>query len=147
MATVKARELIGGVIVDGGVCGRRVTITSKTNNHRHYARTVTRVRGINEHGEPVEMMTHPDYEFEIPGLPRTVGVRDEYAPEFGRQVLTLWEGGFLSDYVGRAVELPRGGGFMVAIDGGARIRVECPSPRTSENFHAVDEAIGTAVRG
>lgn len=68
MATVKARDLIGGAIVDGGVSGRRVTVTSKTNNRQHYSRVVTRVRGMNEHGEPVEMMTHPDYEFEIPGL-------------------------------------------------------------------------------
>lgn len=68
MSLVKARDLIGGVIVDGGISGRRVTVSSKTNNVQHYGRTVTRVRGLNEHGEPVEMMTHPDYEFEIPGL-------------------------------------------------------------------------------
>lgn len=75
-----------------------------------------------------------------------IGIRDEYAPTFGRQNLTLWEGAFLSDYVGHAHELPRGDGFMVTTYSGRKVRVSCPAPRTAENYQAVDEAIASAVR-
>lgn len=74
-----------------------------------------------------------------------IGIRDEYAPTFGRQNLTLWDGGFLSDYVGSARELPRHDGFMVTLYSGATIRVSCPAPRTDTNFHEVDAAIAAAA--
>lgn len=74
-----------------------------------------------------------------------LGIRDEYAPKFGRQVLTLWEGAFASQFVGWARELPRGGGFMVAVEYGPRVRVECESPRTSDNYERVDAAIAATV--
>jgi hypothetical protein len=74
-----------------------------------------------------------------------VSVRDDYAPRFGRQVLSLWGGGFASDYGGQAWELPAHDGFMVSLDyGSARVRVTCPAPRTDENYQAVDAAIGEA---
>lgn len=76
-----------------------------------------------------------------------VAVRDEYAPRFGRQVLTLWSGAYASDYEGSAWELPRHDGFMVALDayGDRRVRVECEAPRTDDNFLRVDAAISEAV--
>lgn len=73
-------------------------------------------------------------------------VRDEYAPRFGRQVLTLWSGAFASDYEGEAVELPGHDGYMVHIGYLGRIRVECEAPRTEHNFLRVDEAIDQAVK-
>lgn len=74
-------------------------------------------------------------------------IRDEYSPTFGRQNLTIWEGGYASSLVGRAVELPRHDGFMVTFlyDDETKLRVACPAPRTDENFHEVDEAIRTAI--
>ena len=73
-------------------------------------------------------------------------IRDEYKPKFGRQVLTLWSGGFASDYEGEAVELPKHDGFMVRLEYGDNpIRVSCPSPRTDDNYRAVDAAINDAI--
>jgi hypothetical protein len=74
-----------------------------------------------------------------------ISVRDEYAPQFGRQVLTLWSGGFCSDYEGRAVELPNHDGFMVTLEYETPIRVACESPRTAENYERVDDAIRAAL--
>jgi hypothetical protein len=73
-----------------------------------------------------------------------IHVRDEYAPMFGRQRLTLWSGAFASDYRGHATELPNGGGFMVTI-GTRKLRVKCASPRTDLNYAAVDAAIQLAI--
>jgi hypothetical protein len=79
-------------------------------------------------------------------MARHIGVRDEYEPRFGRQVLTLWEGPFCSVYDGYAVELPKHDGFMVTLDpNGEKVRVACPAPRTGENFEEVDRAIEAAV--
>lgn len=78
---------------------------------------------------------------------RLVGVRDEYAPRFGRQQLTLWSGGFSSDFEGFAAELPDHNGYMLRLDyvpGHPKIRVECPSPRTDANYEQVDAALRAA---
>lgn len=78
---------------------------------------------------------------------RRIGVRDEYAPKFGRQILTLWSGAFASDFDGTAVELPKHNGFMVTVDHltwSHKFRVSCESPRNDENFERVDAAIQAA---
>lgn len=75
------------------------------------------------------------------------GIRDEYAPSFGKQNLTLWSGAFASEREGRARELPAGDGFMVTLWDDTKIRVVCPAPRTDANFLVVDEAIRAAVWG
>lgn len=69
-----------------------------------------------------------------------IRVRDEYAPRFGRQRLTLWSGAFASYFEGWAIELPKHDGYMVTI-GNHKIRVSCESPRTDENYARVDDAI------
>lgn len=74
-----------------------------------------------------------------------IGVRDEYAPRFGRQVLTLWSPPFASVFEGEAVELPAHDGYMVTTFDGRKVRVACDAPRTDENFLRVDSAIETAV--
>lgn len=76
-----------------------------------------------------------------------VAVRDEYQPRFGRQVLTLWSGAFASDYVGRAVELPKHNGFMVTTAGGNKARVECEAPRNDDNWQRVDAALAAYAGG
>lgn len=76
------------------------------------------------------------------------GIRDEYAPTFGLQNLTLWDGALADVFTGTARELPNHDGFMVTLWPTCRkIRVECPAPRTDENFHDVDDAIRTAIKG
>ena len=72
-------------------------------------------------------------------------IRDEYAPKFGRQHLTLWSGPFCEQFEGCATELPRHDGFMVTLYNGDRIRVACESPRDDDNFHRVDAAIRAAI--
>jgi len=75
-----------------------------------------------------------------------IGIRDEYAPTFGRQHLTLWSGGFMSDFEGWADELPGHNGFMVSLSYGAdTYRLECESPRDDSNWMRVDDAIRKAV--
>ena len=73
-------------------------------------------------------------------------IRDEYAPTFGRQRLTLWSGDFASTFEGWATELPGHDGFMVQIEYGDKIRVTCESPRTDGNYMRVDDAINAALR-
>lgn len=74
-----------------------------------------------------------------------VNVRDEYAPTFGRQNLTLWSGAFSSTFEGAARELPGHDGFMVTMYYGPKVRVTCAAPRTGDNFEQVDKAIRDAV--
>ena len=74
-------------------------------------------------------------------------VRDEYAPTFGRQRLTLWSGPFACNPLGTATELPNHDGYMVTIDHlmwSHTVRVPCESPRTDENYERVDAAIQAA---
>lgn len=79
---------------------------------------------------------------------RHIGVRDEFAPKFGRQVLTLWSGSFMSDFEGTARELPGHNGFMITISHSLwshKTRVSCESPRNDENYERVDAAIEAAL--
>ena len=75
-----------------------------------------------------------------------VSIRDEYAPLFGRETLTLWSGDYASTFEGSAWELPNHDGYMVTLNySRGNVRVECPSPRTDESWMAVDGAIRAAV--
>lgn len=79
-------------------------------------------------------------------MTRHIGV-SEQSPEFGLQTLTLWSGAFMSDFEGRGRELPKHNGFMVEfafLPGRPKVRVECPAPRTDENYEQVDAAIQAA---
>ena len=83
-------------------------------------------------------MTRP-----MPYSMRRISVRDECAPKFGRQVLTLWSGPFASNFEGTATELPKHGGYMVTL-AYSKVRVSCESPRTDENYARTDAAIQAA---
>lgn len=73
-------------------------------------------------------------------------IRDEYAPKFGRQRLTVWSGGFASTFEGWADELPKHNGYMVRLEYADKpVRVTCPSPRTDTNYLEVDAAINAAL--
>lgn len=75
----------------------------------------------------------------------SIGIRNEYEPRFGREVLTLWSGSFYSVWEGEAWELPRRDGYMVTTYNGDKVRVACPTPRTDDNYREVDAAIVAAV--
>lgn len=79
--------------------------------------------------------------------PRAIryGVRDEYKPRFGRQVLTLWTGPFSEQYEGYAWELPKRDGYMVRLDYSEPVKVLCPTPRDEETYVQVDAAINAAL--
>lgn len=75
-----------------------------------------------------------------------MGVRDEYDPTpSGRQRLTVWSPPFASVLEAHALELPRRDGYMLTTYNGDKVRVTCPSPRTADNYDAVDDAITTAL--
>jgi hypothetical protein len=76
----------------------------------------------------------------------TVWVRDEYAPRFGRQALTIWTGQLADVYEGYALEMPKHNGYMLKLSFGPSVRVECESPRTDENYERVDEALAAAFK-
>lgn len=69
----------------------------------------------------------------------------DYTSTHKRERLTVWSGPFLSDYEGEAFTLPRGDGYMVTTYGGDRVRVTCPTPRTDDNYPAIDAAINAAL--
>lgn len=73
------------------------------------------------------------------------GVRNEYAPTFGRENLTIWSGPFFSVFEGWARELPKRDGYMVTLEYVGKIRVTCPTPRNDENWEEVDRAILAGV--
>lgn len=74
-------------------------------------------------------------------------IRDEYAPKFGRQRLTLWSGAFASTFEGWATELPNHDGYMVTLDYfRGSVRVECETPRNGENWLRVDAALEAAAQ-
>lgn len=76
------------------------------------------------------------------------GVRDEYAPLFGRERLTVWGGDWASELVGSLWELPNRDGYMFTPyyrSSGPRVRITCATPRTDDNYLAVDAAILSAL--
>lgn len=75
-----------------------------------------------------------------------VAIRNEHKPKFGREQLTLWSGQFCSEYEGSALQLPQRNGYMVQTWDGRKVRVECESPRTEDNYLRVDEAINEALK-
>jgi hypothetical protein len=62
-----------------------------------------------------------------------------------RDYLTVWSGGFLSDYEASGVSLPRGDGYMLTLAYGGKVRVTCPTPRNEDNWQAVDAAVSAAL--
>lgn len=71
----------------------------------------------------------------------------DYNQTHKRHRLSLWSGPFASIREGEAYSLPKGNGYMVALEYGGKVRVACPSPRTDENYSEVDEAINKALNG
>lgn len=71
---------------------------------------------------------------------------DDYTETHKRERLTVWSGPFSSVYEGVAFTLPKGDGYMVTTYNGDKVRVVCPTPRTDDNFQAVDDAIASALR-
>jgi hypothetical protein len=69
----------------------------------------------------------------------------DYNQTHKRERLTIWSGPFASVLEGEAYSLPKGDGYMITTYHGDKIRVECPTPRTDENYQKVDKAISDAL--
>lgn len=65
---------------------------------------------------------------------------------FGREVIDVWSGSFMSDWEAEGVALPKGDGYMLKTYAGDKLRVTCEAPRTNDNFMRVDEAISNAMK-
>jgi hypothetical protein len=70
----------------------------------------------------------------------------DYGVTHKRSRLTVWEGSFMSQYLGEGYSLPGEDGYMLTLHNGKRIRVTCPTPRNGQNYLQVDKAINTALR-
>lgn len=75
------------------------------------------------------------------------GVMTDYEHNLTHKLerLQVWCGPFASIWVAEANELPRHSGYMLSLYGDEKLRVECPSPRTSENYEQIDAAINAAL--
>lgn len=69
----------------------------------------------------------------------------DYNATHKRKRLTLWSGPFASVREGEAYSLPKGDGYMVTLEYGDKVRVECPVERTNENYIEQDEAFNKAL--
>jgi hypothetical protein len=69
----------------------------------------------------------------------------DYNQTHKRERLTVWSGPFASVLEAAALSLPKGNGYMLTTYHGEKIRVECPTPRTDENYQEIDKAISDAL--
>lgn len=69
----------------------------------------------------------------------------DYNSTHKRKRLTLWSGPFASVREGEAYSLPKGDGYMVTLEYGDKVRVECPVERTDENYIEQDKAFNVAL--
>lgn len=69
----------------------------------------------------------------------------DYTASHKRERLSIWSSSFMSQYEGEAYTLPKGDGYMVHVEYGPKLRVQCPTPRTDANYVEVDAAINKAI--
>lgn len=67
----------------------------------------------------------------------------DYNATHKRHRLNLWSGTFYDVHEGHALSTTTG--YMVTPTYGDKFRVDCPSPRTDENYREVDAAISRAL--
>ena len=69
----------------------------------------------------------------------------DYNQTHKRKRYTIWSGPFASVREGEMYSLPKGDGFMITLEYGGKIRVECPVERTDENYQEQDKAVNDAI--
>lgn len=62
-----------------------------------------------------------------------------------RKRFTIWSGPFASVREGEMYSLPKGDGFMITLEYGDKVRVECPVERTDATYVEQDKAINDAL--
>lgn len=72
-------------------------------------------------------------------------IRKEEKPVLGRERLTIWSGSFCSEYEGHALQMSDKRGYIIRTWTGQKLRVECETPRTEDNYQRVDQAINEAL--
>ena len=69
----------------------------------------------------------------------------DYNATHKRKRFTIWSGPFASVREGEMYSLPNGKGFMITLEYGDKIRVECPVERTNTTYIEQDKAINDAL--
>lgn len=69
----------------------------------------------------------------------------EYNKTHKRDAISVWSGPFCSTWEATGLSLPGNRGYMLHLYGGGKLRVDCPAPRTEENYLEVDAAISAAM--
>lgn len=69
----------------------------------------------------------------------------DYNATHKRKRFTIWSGPFASVREGEAYSLPKGDGYMVTLEYGDKVRVECPVERTDANYVEQDKAFNDAL--
>lgn len=69
----------------------------------------------------------------------------DYNATHKRKRFTIWSGPFASVREGEMYSLPNGKGFMITLEYGHKIRVECPVERTDTTYIEQDKAINDAL--
>ena len=75
----------------------------------------------------------------------SVATNYEYNKTHKRDAITVWSGPFCQEFEASGIALPGNRGYMLTLYGGKKLRVECPCPRTEENYAEVDAAIDAAM--
>lgn len=76
-----------------------------------------------------------------------MGVRSEHEKNarLKRDYITVWSGVFCEVFEADGVSLPKANGYMLTTYNGDNVRVDCPSPRTEDNYLLVDKAVIDAL--
>lgn len=67
----------------------------------------------------------------------------EYRADHKRDRLNVWSGPFMGVWEASGLSLQDG--YMLTTYNGEKIRVECPTPRTDDNYPEIDRAINDAL--
>ena len=79
----------------------------------------------------------------LPDIQYGVTTDYDYSADRKRQYIDVWSGPWMHSHEGRGVS--RKHGFTITTYNDDVIHVDCPSPRTEDNYQAVDRAIATAL--
>lgn len=77
--------------------------------------------------------------------PTRFGVATDYDYTGKRDKVIVWSGSFMGTFEAEGLSLPKGDGYMLTTYNGDKVRVECPTPRETENYEEIDAKINAAL--
>lgn len=69
----------------------------------------------------------------------------DYRVSHKRDRIVVWSGPFYSVFEAEGFSLPNNAGYMLTTYNGDKVRVDCPSPRDSENHEETDRLVSQAL--